>query len=111
MQRRASRRQLTGSPGAVDLAGFVFVWTTVPASAREAGAVRELYRTRWQLELAFKRMKSLMGLGQLPKKSDARSRAWLPGKLFLAMLVERLLELAESFSPRPRGGGPAEPVA
>ena len=40
-----------------------------------------------------------MGLGQLPKKSDASSRAWLNGKLLVAMLVERLWALAESFSP------------
>lgn len=111
MQRRARRRQLTVSPGAVYLAGFVFVWTTVPVSVRDAAAVLALYRVRWQIELAFKRMKSLMGLGQLPKKSDASSRAWLHGKLFLALLVERLLELAESFSPRPRGGSSAQSVA
>ena len=111
MQRRARRRQLSVSPGAVYLAGFGFVWTTVPVSVRDAAAVVALYRVRWQIELAFQRMKSLMGLGQLPKKSDASSRAWRHGKLFLAVLVERLLELAERFSPRPRGGGPAEPVA
>ena len=64
------------------------------------------------IELAFKRMKSTMGLGQLPKKSDASSRAWLHGKLFLALLVERILDAAESFSPRVAGGrGAAEPMA
>lgn len=111
MQRRARRRQSTVSPGAVYLAGFVLVWTTVPVSVRDASAVLALYRVRWQIELAFKRMKSLMGLGQLPKESDASSRAWLHGKLFLALLVGRLLALAESFSPRSWGGSPAESMA
>ena len=44
-------------------------------------------------------MKSIMGLGQLPKFSDASSRAWIHGKLFVALLLERLLDAAEHFSP------------
>jgi hypothetical protein len=108
---RASRRQLAVTAEAVYLAGFVFLWTTAPRPAAGAGAVLALYRARWQIELAFKRMKSMMGLGQLPKKSGASSRARLHGKLFLALLAERILDAAESFSPRPAGGSPAEPLA
>ena len=53
-----------------------------------------------------------MGLGQLPKRSDPSGRAWLHGKLLVALLVERLLGAAESFSPGPPGvGAAAEPVA
>jgi DDE family transposase len=112
MRSRANRRQLTVTAEAIYLAGFVFLWTSVPQSAGSAKQLLGLYRARWQIELAFKRMKSLIGLGQLPKKSDASSRAWLYGKLFLALLVERILEAAESFSPRPaEGGESAEPVA
>ena len=59
----------------------------------------ELYRLRWQIELTFKRLKSLLGLGQLPKRTDASARAWLHGKLFAALLVERLIEEASFFSP------------
>ena len=58
-----------------------------------------MYRWRWQIELAIKRMKSIMGLGALPKHSDASSRAWLHGKLFVALLMERLWYEAESLSP------------
>jgi hypothetical protein len=112
MRRRANRRQLTVSAEAIYLAGFVFLWTSVERSAGSAKQLLELYRVRWQIELAFKRMKSLMGLGQLPKKSDASSRAWLYGKLFLALLVERILEAAESFSPGfAEGGESAQPMA
>jgi IS4 transposase len=61
--------------------------------------VLQVYRLRWQLELVFKRAKSIMGLGQLPKYSDASSQAWLNGKLLVAMLVEKLWQHAEHFSP------------
>jgi hypothetical protein len=112
MQRRASRRQLPVTAEAVYLAGFVFLWTTLPRSVSGPAEVLAWYRRRWQIELAFKRMKSTMGLGQLPKKSAASSRAWLYGKLLIALLVERVLEAAEDFSPRPgEGGEPTEPMA
>lgn len=100
LRRKASRRQQKATSETFYLAGFVFLWTNAPGSVIRTKQVLELYRVRWQIELAFKRMKSTMGLGQLPKKSDPSSRAWLHGKLFLALLVDRILEAAESFSPR-----------
>ena len=62
-----------------------------------------MYRVRWQVELAFKRLKSSMGLGGCPSGRTLSGRAWLHGKLLVAMLVERLLGAAEAFSPTPRG--------
>ena len=44
-------------------------------------------------------MKSIMGLGHLPKADPVSCRAWLHGKLFVALLVERMIEEANSFSP------------
>jgi Transposase DDE domain len=71
----------------------------LPDAAFDAASILQIYRLRWQIELVFKRMKSIMGLGQLPKKDSASSRAWLHGKLFVALLVERVVEAAKSFSP------------
>lgn len=99
LRRTANRKQRALSEEALEAAGYVFVWTTVPSPVSTPTEIMECYRVRWQIELAFKRMKSIMGLGQLPKTSDASARAWLHGKLFIAMLIERLLEEAESFSP------------
>jgi len=99
LRRRAQKKQKSLSKEALFLAGYVFVWTTIPRDAMTAAEVMQLYRVRWQIELAFKRMKSIMGLGQLPKTSDASARAWIHGKLFIACLIERLLQEAETFSP------------
>ena len=71
LQRRASKKQKTLSKEALTTAGYVYVWTTIPSRTMRASKVMELFRTRWQIELAFKRMKSIMGLGQLPKKPIA----------------------------------------
>ena len=58
-----------------------------------------LYRARWQIELLFKRLKSIIGLGHLPKHNEQSCMAWLTGKLFVALLVERIYHEAEFFSP------------
>jgi IS4 transposase len=64
-------------------------------SAKE---VLRLYRMRWQIELAFKRLKSLFQYGQVPSKLDQSARAWFYGKLLVAALSERLVNEGR-FSP------------
>ena len=98
LQRNASRKQKKVSPESWKAAQYFFVWTTL-ANSFPAPAVLELYRLRWQIELAFKRMKSIMGLGHLPKKDPASARAWLHGKIFASLLVERMVQAAETLSP------------
>jgi hypothetical protein len=51
------------------------------------------------VELIFKRFKSIAQLGHLPKHSDDSSKAWLYGKLFVALLTNKLIEYASSISP------------
>lgn len=82
----------------LELAGYTLVLTSLPAkySTRQ---VLELYRGRWQIELAFKRLKSLMGAGHVPKSDDRSSRSWMQAKLLTALLLERLLWEARVFSP------------
>jgi hypothetical protein len=98
LELRACRSQQRVSVEAWEAARYFFVWTTLPATF-SALAVLELYRWRWQIELAIKRMKSIVGLGHLPKKDPTSARAWLHGKLLTSLLVERLVEAANAFSP------------
>lgn len=99
LRRKASRNQTRLSERTLAGAGYVFVWTSIPKEVLTASEVMEYYRLRWQIELAFKRMKSILGLGHLPKESAGSCRAWIHGKLFIALLLERLLEEAEAVSP------------
>lgn len=99
LRKRVSKKQKQLSRTALFLAGYFFVWTDVPAAALDAAAVLAWYRCRWQIELCFKRMKSILGLGDLPKRREDSCRAWLHGKLLVALLLERLLDNAEHFSP------------
>lgn len=94
----ASRKQYVLSEDSIEALRYFFLWTTLPP-AWSCARVLNLYRCRWQIELAFKRMKSIMGLGHLPKKDPESCRAWLHGKLFTSLLVERLLGAAKTISP------------
>lgn len=83
-------------PRSLQAAGFVMLLTSLP-DEYAAKAILELYRLRWQIELLFKRFKSLLGLGDLPAKQRNLARSWIFGKLILALLVERTArKLAES---------------
>lgn len=98
--RSAFRKKGTApSKQALDAARYVFVFTTVPADLLSPTEVLELYRGRWQIETCFKRLKSVMGFGHLPKYDPRSCRAWLYGKLVVALLAERMLDSAQRFSP------------
>ncbi len=111
LRRRAQQGQGRVSAEALEFAAFFMVWTTL-SGAFSAAAILDLYRLRWQIELVFKRMKSILGLGHLPKKDPLSAKAWLEGKLFTGLLIERMVRSAEAFSPWGYTlAGPAQQVA
>ena len=97
--RRASRRQAEVRPETLELAEYIFVLVSLPIELLSVAEALDLYRARWQIELCFKRLKSLFQLGHVPKRSDASARAWIEGKLLPALLIERLIDEAKLFSP------------
>lgn len=58
----------------------------------------DLYRIRWQIELLFKRMKTLMDLDELRSREGPTARAFIYAKLINAFLAIRLNE-CKDFSP------------
>ena len=86
-------------PETLRFACYVIVFTTYPAEQFPASEVLEWYRLRWQVELVFKRFKSLAQFGHLPKSDEASAQAWLYGKLLVALLVEKIVQHAQSISP------------
>ena len=97
IQRRASKKQTTPKATTWEYAKYVAVFTT--ATALPSATVLEWYRVRWQIELSFKRLKSLTQLGHLPKYDDQSVRAWLYGKLFVALLTQKLVRVGRELSP------------
>lgn len=100
--RKRARRKLRHrdlSKQAYKAAHYFFVWTSLQDPSFDTHKVLEVYRLRWQIELAFKRLKSIMGIGHLPKTDPPSARAWLHGKLFAGLLAERIIASASAFSP------------
>ena len=97
IQQEARKKQRHVQPQTLEAAGYVIVLTTLTEPS--AAAIMEFYRRRWQIELAFKRLKSLLQLGHLKKIDKDGARAWLQGKLLVACLIEKLILTAERFSP------------
>jgi len=86
-------------PETLKAAEYTFVFTTLKKDAFTAAKILEMYRGRWQIELVFKRLKSLLGLGHLKKTDVELAKAWLQGKLLVAFLIEALIAAAERFFP------------
>jgi hypothetical protein len=97
LQRKASKRQTLLTPETLEFARYVIVFTTYEQGT--AAQVLQWYRMRWQIELVFKRLKSLLRLGHLPKYDDRSSRAWLYGKLLIALLTQKLIRIGRDISP------------
>lgn len=74
---------------------FVIVATNLNAESKN---IMELYRMRWQIELVFKRLKSIFSYDKMPSKSKATIEAWFYGKLLIAAICEALVNMGR-FSP------------
>jgi len=83
----------------LELHEYVFVVTSLTRDVVTAEEVLLLYRMRWQVELAFKRLKSILGLGHLPKTDPVSAKAWLHGKMVVALLTTAIVDEGRFFSP------------
>lgn len=91
----------------LELAEYIFVLATQGLDDLAPADVLELYRARWQVELGFKRLKSLFDAGTAPNRDPEAVRSWIYAKLLAVLLIERLGEESRLFSPWgfPIGGG------
>lgn len=80
------RRKLDGRTLAC--ADHIILLTSLPGTAYKSPQIGALYRLRWQIELAFKRMKSLLHMDRLPARGDDLAKAWLHANLLVALLAE-----------------------
>jgi hypothetical protein len=90
-------------------AGYLILLTTLPASV-PATTIVALYRARWQIELAFKRLKSLGHIDELPCRDQRLARVWLLAHLIAAVITDRIAaDLAAAASSRTANRRPVSP--
>jgi len=90
LRREASRRQTKIDPRSLVAAEFMILATSLPDHSYPAHEILAVYRLRWQIELAFKRLKSLLHIDRLPTWTAQASRSWLYAHLIMALLCDDL---------------------
>lgn len=73
----ARKKQTQLKPETLEYAQYVIVFSTFPPAAFSTEALLEWDQLRWRIELAFKRLKTLLAMGHVPKYDPTSSRAWL----------------------------------
>jgi hypothetical protein len=97
VRRSGSKRQHKVDPCSTLAAGFMMLATSLPGDI-PASEICAVYRLRWQIELAFKRLKSLIRIDRIPTQTAAGSLSWLYPHLILALLSDDICqEVLESF--------------
>ena len=104
-EAQKARKRLRKEQGAkvsaesLEAASYVMLFTTVPSSRLSASKCLAAYRLRWQIELQFKRWKSLCGFDRLPNYRDDTIVAWLYAKVLLGILLDRMGSIRGELSP------------
>lgn len=88
MRKNACKWGYTPSQDALVTAGCLMLITSLPREAWPAERVLTLYRRRWQVELAFKRLKSLIGLEDLRVHDSELVGVWIHAILLVALLID-----------------------
>jgi hypothetical protein len=87
LRQDAKRKGKTPDARSLEAAEWVIIITSLDQSAFPAETVLALYRIRWQIELAFKRLKSLGHLDTLQARKPELARAWIAANIIAAVLI------------------------
>jgi len=98
-RRAAKKGGNTISEGTLIAADWLILVTSLPVEAFPADDILALYRLRWRIELAFKRLKSLIGLKAPPGVDERSAKPYLLAHLLIVLLLEPLIDEFED-SPR-----------
>jgi hypothetical protein len=85
-----------------EAAKYVLLLTTASRDRLDADRCLRGYRLRWQIELQFKRWKSLCGFDLLPNWRDDTTLSWLYAKVLLGALLDRMASIPTELSPPER---------
>src|SRR6266436_3456396 len=107
----AKKRGKQPDPRSLEAAKYILLLTSLPAADFPPADILALYRFRWQIELVFKRFKSLAGLDELPAKNPELARAWIYARLIVAIIAEQMAGQVPDSSPSGHGNTSRKPIA
>jgi IS4 transposase len=90
LNKNAQKKGKTASKTNLFFAGWILMITNVPQHLLPLEMVRPFYSLRWQIELLFKQMKSVLKINHLSTKNENRLRCEVIGKLIVAILIYKI---------------------
>src|SRR5665213_781871 len=99
IERSRTKHKATPTKDTQALAGVVMLITNLPPTPWPIDKLALLYRLRWQIELAFKTLKSTFAMRHTPAKDPRLARTWILANLVAALLTELLLRAIERAIP------------
>lgn len=90
--RDAQREGRQASEQTLFASEWVILVTSLPQQTFSTDDIFKLYRMRWRIELAFKRLKSLTGLRSPPAKDPRLAKPWILSHLLMILLAEPLID-------------------
>ena len=94
-----SRKCRSIDPRTLEAAEYTILLTNVKAAKLSCYQALEIYRLRWQIEITFKRFKSLLNLDHLAAREPRMVQTYVLAKILGALLVEDLTDRYLSFFP------------
>ncbi len=97
LHRKQSKKQIKFSKETHFVNQYFFVITSLDGQF-SAEQILDLYRLRWQVEMVFKRYKTILKMGTMPTRKPESGEAWLNCKMLIALIMEKLMSMG-NFSP------------
>ncbi len=86
-------------PRSLEAAEYIILLTNLEADKLSCYQALEIYRLRWQIEITFKRFKSLLNLDHLAAREPRMVQTYVLAKILGALLIEDLTDRYLSFFP------------
>jgi len=99
LKRQAAKKGYTLQEGTRVAAAFCLLVTNLPAAQWSSAQVLALYRVRWQVELAIKRLQGVWQLDDLRAHDPELAQTYLLGKLLGALLAQDLTRAVQTACP------------
>lgn len=99
IRKANSRKSRQVQPQTLAAATHVLFVTSLDRQDYAPERIGALYRLRWQVELAFKRLKSLLNLDALRARDKGLAQAWIFANLLAAFLIDDMIRPAPDSPP------------
>ena len=99
IRKAASRKKRRIDKRSLRAAKFTYIITDLSKQQLPTAEALELYRLRWQIEIVFKRLKSILHFDHLRAKDPDLARSYLYAKILGALIVDEMCNEALSFFP------------